>query len=386
MNDYIIPLNKVNGVTSAKALGNIKYNVNKKVGHTGTLDKFASGLLIALTGRYTKLTEEYMNLKKTYLATIEFGKETDTLDPEGSVVAISSKIPDIMEIEWQFKNKFIGLIEQEPPKYSALRINGKRASDIMRDGGDADIKKRNVTIYSNEIISYNYGTLVCRFTVSRGTYIRSIARDLAIALKSRAYLKDLKREQVGPFTLNDAVDSSDEETIKELYSHQKKDNYVVSIGVFDGIHLGHKRIIEKNIEIAKRHNLKSLILTFDKSPKGVEEFLSLDDKLSVIKSFGVDEIKVLEWNDTLKNKSGASFMLELLREYNIKKIVTGMDFSVGNMNNPVKLEDLKFFFRPYNVIIENYVSTEDGAKISSTYIHSLYNSGSVSEAEKLLSR
>ena len=86
MNDFIIPLNKQVDVTSAKALNGVKRNINKKVGHTGTLDKFAEGLLIALTGRYTKLTEEYMNLKKTYLATIKFGEETDTLDPEGKVI------------------------------------------------------------------------------------------------------------------------------------------------------------------------------------------------------------------------------------------------------------------------------------------------------------
>ena len=180
MKDFIVLLNKSEGITSAASLSCVKRHVNKKAGHTGTLDKFASGLLIALTGRYTKFTEKFFNLKKTYLATIEFGKETDTLDPEGEVIATSDTVVNKSDLEQVLKTNFSGTIKQTPPLYSALKVNGKRSSDRIRNGEEVNLPERDITIYSSEIVSFENNIAVIRFTVSRGTYIRSLARDIAL--------------------------------------------------------------------------------------------------------------------------------------------------------------------------------------------------------------
>ena len=384
MNDFIIPLNKQVDVTSAKSLNGVKRNINKKVGHTGTLDKFAEGLLIALTGRYTKLTEEYMNLKTTYLATIKFGEETDTLDPEGKVIYTSSVIPSRDDIKETLSSKFLGETTQTPPLYSALHINGKRASDLARTGVEFEIKERKINIYSNEIVSYENGLLTARFEVSRGTYIRSIARDLGVSLGSRGYLTALKRERIGCFTLSDAVNSDDIEVLKSEYTHQDREEYALAIGVFDGLHPGHRKLVSLLNETASKYGLKSLVITFDKSPKGVSEFLTLDEKINALMRLGVDRVEVLKWNDTLKDTTGASFMLNLIKRFNIKKIVTGHDFSVGNIHSELKIDDLRLFFGKNDIVTLDDFGIDDIKRISSTYIHSLYNSGDKERAKKLL--
>lgn len=213
MRDEIVLINKKPGVTSFSCLGRVKRVINKKTGHCGTLDKFASGLIIALCGKYTKMNNTFMGLDKTYTAVIEFGKETDTLDPEGEVVKVS-EAPDY-ETVLKAVNSLTGPIIQIPPVYSAIHVKGKRSYQLVREGKAVELEGRPVTIKKAEIISYEKPFLKIRLLVSKGTYIRSYARDLGEKCNSCAYVTELNRDAIGPFSVSDAVDYDDSEALAE---------------------------------------------------------------------------------------------------------------------------------------------------------------------------
>ncbi len=200
----IILLDKPAGVTSFKILTPLKKALKtNKVGHTGTLDRFASGLLILTAGRLTKLAQVVTNLDKEYHAEFVFGRETDTLDPEGSTVK-EMPIPGLNLIEKKI-NEFKGEITQIPPDYSAVHIDGERAYRIVRSGRKPDIPKR--TVHINEIVIKDYAPPVLTIAIrcSSGTYVRSIARDLGRACASACYVSKLRRTAVGPFSISEAV-------------------------------------------------------------------------------------------------------------------------------------------------------------------------------------
>ena len=202
--DGIVFLNKKTGETSFQSLGCVKRTLGtKKVGHTGTLDKFASGLLIVLTGRFTKLNSLITGMDKVYVADFKFGLETDTLDPEGQVIAEAS-LPD-EDLIRKTMDTFRGEIEQCPPLYSAIHIDGQRAHKLARKGIDREMPSRPVKIYAFDFLSYNEGVLKVRIHCSKGTYVRSLARDLGIACGSRAYVTRLERTEIGPFKLEESV-------------------------------------------------------------------------------------------------------------------------------------------------------------------------------------
>ena len=200
----MVLLNKPTGVTSFEALWNIKHALNeKRIGHTGTLDRFASGLLPVLIGSLTRITPLVSEMDKIYTASILFGEETDTLDPEGRVIA-SGPVPSIDEILSHIP-EFVGTISQVPPQYSAVHVEGKRAYERARSGEVANIKPRNVRISSIDVMAYEPPALSVTVRCSRGTYIRSLARDLGRACGSCAHLTALTRTEVGPFSLARAI-------------------------------------------------------------------------------------------------------------------------------------------------------------------------------------
>jgi tRNA pseudouridine55 synthase len=217
-NSSVLLVNKPTGVTSFTSLNPIKRIIDKKVGHAGTLDRFAEGLMIILTGTFTKLNPLFMNLDKRYQAQIYFGVETDTLDPEGAVVA-EAPVPSIDTISEVIKSQFIGPIEQIPPSYSAVHVQGKRAYALARAGESVTLTPRNVTIHNISILSWNAGVLTIDVHCSKGTYIRSLARDIALACNSRGHLIALIRTEVGPFSLDEAVGTTDFEILREHAQH-----------------------------------------------------------------------------------------------------------------------------------------------------------------------
>ena len=175
-----------------------------KVGHTGTLDPFATGLMILVVGDECKNAMHYTKLDKVYEATFQLGSTSTTGDPEGEVHRISEKVPSITEV----KNKalhFVGDIVQKPPIYSAIKIDGQRAYDLARKGQTVDMPSRTVTIHSLEVLSYEYPYVRVRTHVSSGTYIRTLAEDFGESLGTGAYCVDLRRTKIADFDIADAL-------------------------------------------------------------------------------------------------------------------------------------------------------------------------------------
>jgi tRNA pseudouridine55 synthase len=204
----LILLNKPEGITSFHALDEIKKKLRmKKVGHTGTLDKFANGLLLVLTGKYTRLTPFFVHLNKEYIARIRFGTQTDTLDPEGTVIK-EGRIPEPELITAVFP-RFTGEIEQVPPRFSAIHMDGERVYKKALRGEEVKLPERKVSIYILEQLSYDPPFLTLHIRCSSGTYVRALARDIGEAAGSCAYVTHLTRTKVGNFTLSNAVTPSE---------------------------------------------------------------------------------------------------------------------------------------------------------------------------------
>ncbi|HEX6219064.1 MAG TPA: tRNA pseudouridine(55) synthase TruB [Sphingomicrobium sp.] len=209
LNGWII-LDKPVGLGSTQAVGAVKRALREagepktKVGHGGTLDPLASGVLPIAIGEATKLAGRMLDATKQYAFRVTFGAETDTLDAEGEVVAISDVHPAASEVE-AILPRFTGPIEQVPPAYSALKIEGKPAYARARSGEMLAMKPRTVTIHDIHLLSASGATADFIATVSKGTYIRSLARDIARALNTAGHITMLRRTRAGPFGLESAI-------------------------------------------------------------------------------------------------------------------------------------------------------------------------------------
>ena len=208
--DKIVLLAKQPGVTSFTSLYNVKRAFNTtKVGHTGTLDNFAQGLLVVCTGRLTRLAGKITEFDKSYKAVIKFGSETDTLDYEGNIIR-NAELPDEKTVR-EVINSFIGEQKQTPPAFSAIHIEGKRASELVRKGLEVELPSRQITVYDAKILEIkkdeNDKVIACLvdFSVSKGTYIRCLARDIGNACSSAAHLIGLYRTRVGDFNVENAA-------------------------------------------------------------------------------------------------------------------------------------------------------------------------------------
>ncbi|AOR78774.1 tRNA pseudouridine(55) synthase TruB [Novosphingobium resinovorum] len=207
-----IILDKPLGLGSTQAVAAVKRNLREagygkkvKVGHGGTLDPLATGILPVALGEATKLAGRMLDATKAYEFTVKFGEETDTLDLEGAVIATSDVRPSRDEVEAVLP-RFTGPIEQVPPAYSALKVDGERAYDLARAGVDVQLKTRSVTVFDLQLLNFDSeagATLLA--TVSKGTYIRSLARDIAQALGSCGTVTMLRRTRAGPFDLSHAI-------------------------------------------------------------------------------------------------------------------------------------------------------------------------------------
>jgi tRNA pseudouridine55 synthase len=220
----LLILDKAAGITSASAVNRVKHLLPRgtKIGHAGTLDPFATGVLVLLIGKATKQCEALMNQPKQYEATIKLGATTATDDPESPEQISASAAPlDRARIEESLA-RFVGTIEQVPPAYSALKIDGKRACDRVRAGQQVEMKPRMVQVYGIELLRYDWPELDLRIDCGRGTYIRSLARDIGATLGCGGYLKLLRRTRVGTHQISEAVrlDALDSRRIEELLAAQ----------------------------------------------------------------------------------------------------------------------------------------------------------------------
>ena len=214
-NGDVILIDKPAGISSFGVVARVRRYLSQKagkkikVGHTGTLDPFATGLLILLSGKATKLSNQFLKLDKWYEATLCLGKTSTTGDPEGAITELNvDKQPSYSDIE-KILPDFLGNIKQTVPIFSAVKINGKRAYQLARQGQKVEMPTREIEIYELEVLSYHFPELVIRTHVSSGTYIRTLGEDLGQALGVGAYLTALRRTKVGNFDLNNAKSLTD---------------------------------------------------------------------------------------------------------------------------------------------------------------------------------
>lgn len=216
----LIVLDKPLGLTSRDAVTRIQGLLPRrtKIGHTGTLDPRASGILVLCLGQATRLTEQVQSREKIYRAGVRLGGRSTTDDAEGEIVLTPMAIPPTREMVLTTMKQFEGVIEQTPPNYSAAKIEGRRAYDLARRGHEVDLASRPVTIQRILVHHYDYPDLDIEVHCGKGTYIRALARDLGTRLGCGGYLDSLRRLRVGSFGLEEAVtlESSREEVLARV--------------------------------------------------------------------------------------------------------------------------------------------------------------------------
>jgi tRNA pseudouridine55 synthase len=214
MTDGILLIDKPAEMTSFGVVARVRrvltHEAGKKVkvGHTGTLDPFATGLMIIVVGKECKNAGHYTKLDKVYEATFRLGQTSTTGDPEGELTDISDKQPSRVEVEAALA-RFTGDSMQRPPIFSAIKINGQRAYKLARNGEEVEIPLRQVTVYSLELLDYSYPNVKIRTHVSSGTYIRSLAVDIGERLGTGAYCSELRRTSISEWNVADAKKLSD---------------------------------------------------------------------------------------------------------------------------------------------------------------------------------
>ena len=206
MNAAILNLNKPSGMSSRQAVDCVKRLVKPaKVGHAGTLDPLASGVLVVCIGKATRLIEFVQQMPKRYVATFLLGRTSPTEDVEGEVSEIvAAPIPSREQIEHACAS-FVGTIQQRPPAFSALKVGGKRAYELARRGQAVELQPRAITIYALKLIAFEYPRLALDVRCSAGTYVRSLGRDLAEWLGTGAVMSELVRTEIGPFDIENAI-------------------------------------------------------------------------------------------------------------------------------------------------------------------------------------
>ena len=250
--DGIIIINKTKGCTSHDIVYKIKKMLNKKVGHTGTLDPMAEGVLPILIGKGTQLSKYLINHDKKYIVELQLGIKTDTADSEGKIIEEKT----VNETKLSKENitnvlqTFIGKQEQIPPIYSAIKVNGKKLYEYARKGQEVELKPRQIEIYDIKLIDYSMDEKQIKFEVfcGKGTYIRSLCEDIATKFETVGYMKSLKRTQVGNFKIDNSI------TIEEL-----------------------KNLIENNENIDIDDILKNKIITVEEIFKKFQS-INLDEK------------------------------------------------------------------------------------------------------------
>ncbi len=266
MNGIVI-VNKPKGCTSHDVVREVKKIFNEKVGHTGTLDPMATGVLPLLIGKGTLCSKYLINHDKTYHVILEFGKKTDTADIEGNIIEekeVSSKIMDKENIKDALKS-FIGKQQQKAPMYSAIKFKGKKLYEYARKGIQIEVKPRKIEIYKIDLLNINNENKQIEFIVScsKGTYIRSLCEDIADKLGTIGYMAELERQSVGSFTIENSL------TLEQL-----RESKTIQISIEEFFNNKNKiNLNERQLELF----LNGVKLTQKNRPDGVYR-IYLDDK------------------------------------------------------------------------------------------------------------
>lgn len=222
MLDGIIIFNKQKGCTSHDVVAKTKKLLKEKVGHTGTLDPNATGVLPLLVGQGTKLSAYLIEHDKEYIATLKLGEKRDTADSEGAIIEERQIDYSVLQKENVEKilQSFIGKQEQIPPMYSAIKINGKKLYEYARKNEKIELEPRHIEIYKMDLINIIKDTIIFKVQCSKGTYIRSLCEDIAKRLNTVGYMQDLERSRVGKFDIKDSI------TIEELEQNIENSEFI----------------------------------------------------------------------------------------------------------------------------------------------------------------
>lgn len=436
-NDGLIIINKQKNWTSFDVIAKLRNLLKtKKIGHTGTLDYNAKGVLVCLMGDACKLQDFFMKGRKTYVAELIIGISTDTEDVTGEI--ISKKHIDKNDNQYLIDNdlfnekilkSFIGTYSQTPPMYSAKKIDGEKLLDLARKGIVRDRKACDVEIFNLEIINsdialqYVDDTMnennisddiknnILRYFIkvecSKGTYIRTLCKDIGEKLGYPSCMGNLTRIDNTGFNINDSIDIEDVKYKIENddYSFIKPalyldKNQVVTFGKFETLHLGHKKIIDTVLTNAKETKLESSVLIIKKTEESDTNsqdiknlFLDKNEQKSKLRQFGIDNVLYFTLNDYNKKMSGKEFVVEILiKQMKSKIIVVGNDCSFG-FKGSCNANDLIEYAKPYNVKVVIVDKLEVGKEyninekyISSTLIKKLVLDNKIDIVEKLLGR
>lgn len=205
--DGLILINKQKGFTSHDVVNVIRKKLNiKKVGHTGTLDPNATGVLPILVGKATKISKYLIEHNKTYIATIKLGEKTDTGDSEGRVIE-TKKVPKNLEKEEieQALTDFLGKQKQLPPIYSAIKVKGKKLYEYAREGQEVKLEPRDIEIYKIKLLEYKYNKIKIEAECSKGTYMRTLCEDIAKKLETVGYMEELQRTKINEFKIGNSI-------------------------------------------------------------------------------------------------------------------------------------------------------------------------------------
>jgi tRNA pseudouridine55 synthase len=203
----LLVIDKPGGMTSRDVVNRVQGQLPRgtRIGHTGTLDPLATGVLVLCLGSATRLAEYVQDMPKTYRAGIVLGQRSDTQDADGTIIPVEGAQPPDQATLGAALQTFVGEIDQVPPAFSAAKLGGRRAYDLARRGQTVTLEARSVRIYAINLLNYDYPRLDIEVHCGKGTYIRSLARDLGERLGCGALIESLRRTRVGPFTVEDAV-------------------------------------------------------------------------------------------------------------------------------------------------------------------------------------
>ena len=417
--DGIINVNKEAGMTSFDVLRALKRILHeKKMGHAGTLDPMAEGVLLVCVGKATKLVESLMSEVKVYRAEMLLGIETDTEDSTGKLLSEEERTVTEEEVLSAFQ-ALLGKREQIPPMYSAKKVDGKRLYSMAREGIVIERKPSQIAIFSIELLSMtapeNVAVLSCRekhqrikFRVkcSKGTYIRTLCTEIGEKLGTKACMSALLREEVGEFQLSESKTLSEiEKDMKDgnLSSFLKPALYskvptVLTFGKFDGVHIGHQKIFSSVFRISEEEGLRSAVLSFTMEKdsfflQGRKDMLSTEDEhFTRLKNAGFHEVYLYPLTIEAARMSPEDFVRFILIEaLKVKHLVVGTDCSFGyqGAGNVALLKSLQEKYGFQLTVVDKVLTVNpagEEVEVSSSYIRKALEEGRVEEATKLLGR
>jgi riboflavin kinase/FMN adenylyltransferase/tRNA pseudouridine(55) synthase len=385
----------------------------KKIGHAGTLDPLATGLLIVCVGRKaTKQISTFQDAGKRYTAMVKLGATTKSYDSEFDEENLCSTEHVTREMVEEILPKFIGQIEQLPPAFSARKIKGRRMYEMARKNIEMEIAPAIVEIQSITIEKIDLPYIELDVRCSKGTYIRSLAFDIGKELGVGGYLSDLRRTEIGEYSvdnaitiqeisdLHDVVKEHDYKKVKidmnKYFSFDEIDhdpNSVITVGTFDGIHLGHQMILSRLSEVAAKDKLRPVLLTLHPHPQIVLQkaekppvFLlsTIEERMRLFEKYELENVLVIPFTKEFAGTDPEVFVVNyLLEKVGFKKILIGFDHLFGN-NRAGDIELLHRLSKEYGFEIEQLGEIqESNEKISSTKIRRALHEGNLEEANKM---